>query len=322
MPAPQPTSIERDSRTLRPHDLVAAFGETPSPYLAWRIHDYDFAYRPLAPAERDYYIRRVVTALIDGALVPAGTARHREWQDGWATHIDRIEKGEGRGALVPGYFGKYPVIRWQRELIAPLNRHFEYRSLAVIEDWLFDKYLRQVSAVYEFGCGTGHNLLRVRDVNPHAVLWGLDWAEASQRIIARWPAAGIDGNCRASRFDLFAPDRDFKLAPDAAVLTVAALEQVGERFGPFIDYLLDQRPALSIHIEPIAELLDSDNLLDYLSLAYFKRRNYLAGFLADLRARERDGRLRIHLARRTSIGSLFIDGYSVVVWSPAGAPRP
>jgi hypothetical protein len=31
---------------------------------------------------------------------------------------------------------------------------------------------------------------------------------------------------------------------------------------------------------------------------------------------ERDGLIDIHLVQRTYIGRLFIDGYSVVVWSP------
>ena len=293
---------------------MAAFGEMPTPYVADRIHAHNFVYRPLSQHERDHYIQRIVGALLEGDLVRAGEERRDQWEDGWAAHTDHI--GGDQSTLVPAYFGKYPVVRWQQELIEPLDRGFEYHSLSVIRDWLFDKYLRNVGAVYEFGCGTAHNLLRVRDVNPHADLWGLDWAESSQRIIARIRDAWIDRRCHGRRFDLFAPDSDFALADGAAVLTVAALEQLGARFQPFISYLVDQRPAICIHIEPIAELLDERNLLDFLSLAYFKRRNYLSGFLDHLRALEMDDRLTIHLARRTSIGSLFVDGYSVVVWSP------
>jgi hypothetical protein len=33
-------------------------------------------------------------------------------------------------------------------------------------DWVFEKYITNVDSVYEFGCGTGHNLLRVRDLFP------------------------------------------------------------------------------------------------------------------------------------------------------------
>ncbi len=319
MRAPCPAPSRHDIRRLTARDFAAAFGEMPTPYVASRIDAHDFAYRPLDEDDRDRYIRQIVATLLDGDLVRAGEERRGQWEDGWAAHTDAVDAGFYRASLVPRYFGKYPVVRWQQELIAPVGRDFEYHSLAAIEDWLFDKYLRKAGHVYEFGCGTAHNLLRVRDVNPTAELWGLDWAVASQRIIARINEAGIDDKLHGQRFNLFEPDRDFALSDGAAVVTVAALEQLGPRFQSFVAYLLEQRPALCIHIEPIAELLDEGNLLDFLSLAYFKRRNYLSGFLDHLRALEREGRLTIHLARRTSIGSLFIDGYSVVVWSPAAS---
>lgn len=208
------------------------------------------------------------------------------------------------------------MVRWKQELIAPLHRQFEERLFFAIQDWLFDKYLRDKESVYEFGCGTGHNLFRVRAVNPHATLWGLDWTEASQKILGRLREAGVDTKLYGQRFDYFTPDEGFKLAPGAAVYTAASLEQTGDRFQPFINYLLNSRPSICIHIEPIAELLDESNLLDFLSIAYFKRRNYLNGLLGYLRALEQDGRINIHMARRTMTGSLFIEGCSVIVWSP------
>ena len=312
----QPSIAPRCDGRLGPRDFVQAFGETPTPYLARRIHNYDFRYRRLDAAERDACIRQIVDVLCNGGHTRAGEARFANWNEGWAAHLKRVGKDFRPSAIVPGYFGKYPVLRWQQQFITPLEKEFEYRSLAVIQDWLFDKYLRGVDNVYEFGCGTGHNLFRVREVNPKAQLWGLDWTLSSQELLARLNELGVDRKLSGRRFDLFAPDQKFALAPGSAVYTVAALEQTGDRFAPFVDYLLEQKPRLCIHIEPIAELLDPENLLDSLSLAYFRHRNYLSGFLDHLRQSERAGRLQIHLARRTSIGSMFVDGYSVVVWSP------
>ncbi|HEY3917061.1 MAG TPA: class I SAM-dependent methyltransferase [Stellaceae bacterium] len=312
----QPSVVTLCDDRLEPEDFIAAFGETPTPYVARRIRNYDFRYRQLGSDERDACIRRIVDVLCNGGHAPAGEARFANWNEGWAAHLGQLDKDFRLSDIVPGYFGKYPVLRWQQQFIAPLDKEFEYHSLAVIEDWLFDKYLRDVGCAYEFGCGTGHNLFRIREVNPEAELWGLDWAPSSQQILARLGRLDIGRKISGRRFNLFAPDHDFSLAPDAAVLTVAALEQTADRFHPFVDYLLEQKPALCIHIEPIAELLDPENLLDSLSLAYFHRRNYLSGFLEHLRVLEAAGRLKIHLARRTSVGSMFIDGYSVVVWSP------
>ncbi len=315
------TTSEAGSHLLGPADFEIAFGEPPSAYLADRIRAYDFRYRPLSLAERDGWLRVVAEALLGPPLERAGDSRIARWEAGWGENLTALGDHFDPEAISPRYFGKFDVVRWRQDYIAPLQPHFERSSLAVIQDWLFDKYARSSSAVYEFGCGTGHNLLRARDVNPTATLWGLDWAEASQGIIAGLNRLGVGGDLRGRRFNFFDPDPTLTLEPDAVVYTSAALEQTGDRFPSFIAWLLEQRPALCLHIEPIAELLDQSNLFDYLSVRYFEKRNYLSGLVSHLRQLERQGLIDIHLARRTYIGSLFIDGYSVVVWSPKGVKR-
>jgi len=99
-------------------------------------------------------------------------------------------------------------------------------------------------------------------------------------------------------------------------LTVAALEQTGANFIEFVNYLLAKRPSMVLNVEPIGELLDENDLLDFLSLEYFKKRNYLAGYLDYLRKLETQGKIQIVDTRRTFIGSMFIDGYSVCAWKP------
>jgi SAM-dependent methyltransferase len=208
------------------------------------------------------------------------------------------------------------VVRWGGELVRPHNALFEYHSLIEIENWLFRKYLSEVSSIYEFGCGTGHNLLRARHANSNASLWGLDWTGTSWEIIREMVKAGFLHAARGARFDFFNPDAERTLDKNSGVYTVAAMEQVGTRFVPFVEYLIAQRPVVCVHIEPIAELLDESVLLDRLTLAYMKKRNYLSGFLTYLREQEKKGRVVLHWAQRTHIGGLFTESNSVVVWSP------
>ena len=75
-------------------------------------------------------------------------------------------------------------------------------------------------------------------------------------------------------------------------------------------------PSLVIHVEPIGELLDQNNLMDYLSLEYFKKRNYLSGYLTRLRELESRQEIEIIMAQRSYMGSFFIDGYSIIIWRP------
>jgi len=303
-------------RTLKPKDFAGAFGEELSPYVRRRISEYAFEYQDCTMAERDAWFHRIMWILLQSEEPPAGPGRHPHWNSGWTENLERFRRKPNLEALIPAYFGKYGVIRWMRDFIRPLSPQFEYRSLALIQDWLFDQFLRRAKAIYEFGCGTGHNLVRARAVNPQADLYGLDWAESSQELLDLVRLSNLGERVTGRRFDLFQPDPDLRLEPEACVFTVAALEQVGRSFEPFLDFLIKQPIQCCIHIEPIAELLDPSHLLDFLSLEYFKMRHYLDGYLDRLRELEQQGRIRILCCRRTHIGSLFIDGYSVVVWEP------
>jgi hypothetical protein len=106
------------------------------------------------------------------------------------------------------------------------------------------------------------------------------------------------------------------LEKNSVAMTIASLEQTGQNFRPFIQYLLDKKPSLVIHIEPIAELLDAGHPLDKLSIEYFRKRNYLDGLLSFLEKLESDSKIQILKKSRSWIGSFFIEGYSVVVWKP------
>jgi hypothetical protein len=141
------------------------------------------------------------------------------------------------------------------------------------------------------------------------------WAKSSQELIRQISEDTKDEKLWGKQFDFFNPDYDFDDVGDV-ICTIASLEQTGTNYDKFLDYLLFYKPKLCIHIEPIAELLDINNLLDYLSIEYFKKRNYLSGFLTRLRQLEKEGKIEIIRAQRTYIGSLFIEGYSVIVWKP------
>jgi hypothetical protein len=309
--------MPQNCAALGPNDFKMAFGEELSPFVIQQIQKYNFTYENFSEAEQEKLLIKIIDTLLDPNLMKSGEHRLSEWESGWHENLQALSSNPGNSThIVPRYFNKYSAVRWQGRFLKPLSEKFEFYSLAIILDWLFDKYCRKANNIYEFGCGTGHNLMHLREINPHARLWGLDWATSSQDILTQIAKDQLCGDIHGHRFNYFNPDTGFLLAPDSIVYTVASLEQIGDRWQPFAEYLLTQKPAICIHVEPIAELLDPNVLLDNLSCKYFRKRNYLHGFLDGLRALECDGRVRIHSAQRTGIGSLFIEGYSVIVWSP------
>jgi hypothetical protein len=297
-------------------DFEDAFSEKLSAYVCSKIKEYDFRYRHLIESEKQECLARFEEVLRSGNLARAGQERQTQWEKGWNENLEQLQRAGDLGSIVPRYFDKYDVVRWRQEWIRPTSDAFEYRMLAIIQDWLFDQYLRDKDFIYEFGCGTGHNLFRIRQINPEATLFGLDWASSSQKILEKLRHDHIDDKIYGRHFNYFEPDRTFHLQRRSAIVTVASLEQIGSQFGAFLSYLLEQKPSMCIHIEPISELLDPSNLLDRLSIEYFKKRNYLSGYLSALRELEAKKKIKILRAQRTYIGSFFIEGYSVIVWQP------
>lgn len=297
-------------------DFENFFKELIGPKAEDRIKAYGLRYADLSVQERDACIKRIVSVLLSENLVYSGEHRHDQWEKGWGENLDELSRNTSLEAMLPRYFGKYEINRLNQEFIRPVSKNFEYNMLGVILDWLFEAYLSKHETVYEFGCGTGHNLLRLRSLNSGAELWGLDWARSSQVLIQKYAHLYSDKKLFARKFDYFNPDADFQLKRGSAVYTVASLEQIGAQYHAFVDFILKNKPDICIHVEPIEELLDENNLMDYLSLAYFKKRRYLSGYLTHLKDLESKGKLKIVKIRRNYIGSFFIEGYSVIMWRP------
>ncbi len=297
-------------------DIEKLFKDKLSDYVKNKIAGYKLAYCPLSKREEERVLIKIIDTLLDPFLVYSGEHRLKQWEKGWGQNLTELNKEKTTDAIFPHYHGKYEINRLNQNFVKGVSPNYERNMLYVILDYVFDKYLRKFENIYEFGCGTGHNLLRVREVNPTANLFGLDWAKSSQKIIKQMTDSNLVKNIQGYNFDFFKPNKKIRLLKNSAVYTVAALEQVGTNYKTFVSYLLQNKPALCLHIEPIAELLDENRLIDNLSIKYFRKRNYLEGFLNYLRKLEKEKKIKIIEAKRAHIGSLFIEGYSLVIWKP------
>ena len=246
-----------------------------------------------------------------------GPEQWQRWEEGWGENLECIQReGYRRELLRPRYY-RDDVVRYRGAYIQPLEPGFEAGVAERIRRVIFHEYLAGYPSIVEFGCGTGSNVVELLELFPAARLCGCDWAKASQEIL-RLIARDTGKSLQAVHFNMFAPELSdpVALGSDTAVLTVHTLEQLGTNFRPMLEFLLDRAPGLCLHIEPIVELYDPELLLDSLSVAYHRRRNYLDGFLEALRLEEATGRIEIVTAQRVRFGSLFHEGYSIVAWRP------
>ena len=257
-------------------------------------------YKLLTKKENEQVIIEILDTLLDKSIPFSGAHRLKQWEKGWAENTPNN--------LKPKYFGKYKVNRLNGKFVWGLSKDYEVKMLYKLVDALAIKYLRGLSNIYEFGCGTGHNLLRLQAVSPRAILHGFDWAKSSNALVK---SMGF----HSENFDYFNPPA-INLRRESGVITVASLEQTGTKYKKFVKYLLKQKPSVVVHIEPMPEYLDPTKLNDYLSIKYMEKRKYLSGYPTYLKELEKQGKIEILESRRSGIGSKFIDGYSILVWRP------
>jgi len=279
---------------------------------------HDFRYRRLAPAERDQVVLRILSRLDANAFARVGQQRKPIWEAAWSEQARQFAAGRG---LTPNYIDVDAVIRLDGDYAQPAQPNFEAGFSSLFRPWLFERFFSGARAIYEFGCGSGFNLVTLAGLFPDTPLCGLDWAAPAVDLVnAVADAQGL--NLRGLPFDFFAPDPALQLPAGSAVLTSCALEQVGDQHEAFTQFLLDRRPSICLHMEPLAELYDPASLPDYLALRYHRQRNYLDGFLTRLRRLEAEGRIAIIALRRVRFGNLYHEGYSYVAWKPAPEGTP
>ena len=281
------------------------------------IANADFSYEVPSVTRHDDIVLGVLQHLDSGAPTQVGPQRAELWERCWAENLDKFIGSEYElEALVPKFIKPDQPVRLNQQYVLPRNPAFELAFFQVCRAFYFHKYLSGIPAAYEFGCGTGFNLVALGQQIPGVSLHGLDWSpSACEMVNLIGQRHGLD--IKGQRFNFFDPDRGMKIAPGSAVITMCALEQVGGKHGAFVDFLLEKRPAICLNMEPIEDLYDESNLADYLALRYHRTRGYLSGFLLRLKALEAEGRLKIMEVRRMYFGSLYHEGYSFVVWRPA-----
>jgi len=307
-----------DIQSVSLEDFAKSFGTTVDEIerLSPLASTLDFRYRMLTGADRDDVLLSVINKIDNDTVRVAEPERRQIWEKGWAENLKDFEdSGHDVSAILPKFVRQDAIIRLNRDYARPLNPGFEQDYTLVLKHWLFRTYYPEISSFYEFGCGTGTNLVIMAELFSEMELHGLDFAPSSRDLINKlgevnsWSLSG-------HLFDMTDPDDSIKMKPGSGVLTVGALEQLGGEIDALFDYLLKNKPSICIHMEPTLQLYETDRLVDYLGYRFHTGRNYTDNYLPLLEKLEADKRVKILRKQRIDFGSLFSDGYNFVVWRP------
>jgi len=277
---------------------------------------YDFRYDAPDAKSRDGIILQVLQHIDSDKPTKVGEHRAGIWESCWSENLQNfVAGGHDLERLVPKFLKPGQPVRLNRNYVYPTNPQFELDFFQVCRAFLFDRYFAKSKSVYEFGCGSAFNLVALSKQFPQIKLYGLDWSKSSYEtvnMLSKSHGLRIQG----LPFNFFEPDRNLDLDPESGVLTMCALEQIGSRHEPFVDYLLAKRPRICVNMEPLLDLYDESNLVDYLAIRYHRKRGYLEGYLPRLKKLQSQGKIEIIETKRFFFGSLYHEGYSYVAWRP------
>jgi hypothetical protein len=281
------------------------------------ISKLDFQIAEIIGKERDELIVQVVDKIRRDEQVIASPVRKEIWQKGWAENLQLYIDSEGaQSTLIPKFIRSGLPIRWFGKYFEPNDKNFELNYITVLREFLFEVYFKSVSCLYEFGAGTGFNLLHASQSLPGVKLVGTDFVPSAVELMNR---VGSDFSIPLSScvFDMMNPgDAGLKINPNSGVLTFGSLEQLGGNLLPMIEYLCQQRPKICVHIEPAVELYDPECLEDYLAIWFQAKRGYSSGLIALLQDYQSKGVVSIKKIQRLNFGSLMMEGYNLIAWEP------
>ncbi len=201
------------------------------------------------------------------------------------THWDKIYKRWYRGvenSIVPNTAKTHP-----EEL------EFQQRRLK----WLLKTFSFPHADVVEFGAGSGHIAKYMESLGYEvAANDQSEWAVEICRFV------GIP----SCVFDMKRPYKNTGLARGRVVVTSCSMEQLGKDWKPFYHMLLDEKPVVVIHQEPLFELYGPG---DEKFKQYHLKQNYLTGYLPAIPKEK-----ILHLKHQT-MGHRH-HAFSELVWKP------
>ena len=300
-------------------DFATSFGtleDTFSSKCKTIINNSNFNYRELKLKElENLYLTILKRIELDKQKIGV-KERTKVWQDGWSENLDKFIKSDyDINSLVPKFIKGNQPVRLNQRYVLPQGSQFELDYIKVYRQWFLENYFSDFDNIYEFGCGTGFNLLTASEIFPNKSLYGSDFVQSSVDLV-NTIAKSKNIQLSGSLFNMLNPNYEYKIKKNSGVFTFGSIEQLASRMKNIINYFIEQKPEICLHTEPMIELYDQNKLSDFLATKYQSKRGYTKGLLPYLQSLELEGKIKIIKVKRLFFGSLFMEGYNLLIWMP------
>ena len=148
------------------------------------IEKYNFEFHDFSEDEYKDIILEVLFKIDRDEQKIGARGREKVWLDGWKENYSAYkESGFSDQALVPKFVRKGNPVRLNQKYVKPTDDQFELNFISVFRTWFLETYFSKVENIFEFGCGTGFNLIRASELFPEKNLFGSDFVQSSVDLV-------------------------------------------------------------------------------------------------------------------------------------------
>jgi len=237
-----------------------------------------------------------------------------DWQDDWFNVLQNLRTNNEnvKSIIRPKWFRESAFVNIQNCLSLTETPYVDWEYQLITRQMLFYTHLKDIENICEFGSGSGTNFYLINEILQNKNFILSDISVTSLKIIEELKRKLNRNNLIYSNIDI-EQDIDLQLPDNTAVITTSVLEQIGDNYKNFINFILKEKPQIVINVEPIVELLDSKNGFDNVMNLYCEKRKYLTGYLTELEKLEKQKKIKIIMKKRTMVSGTFIEN-SVLIW--------
>lgn len=237
-----------------------------------------------------------------------------DWQDDWFNVLQNLQTNDDnvKSIIRPKWFRESAFVNIQNCLSLTKTPYVDWEYQLITRQMLFYTHLKDIENICEFGSGSGTNFYLINEILQDKSFILSDISVTSLKIIEELKRKLNRNNLTYSNIDI-EQDIDLQLPDNTAVITTSVLEQIGDNYKNFINFILKEKPQIVINVEPIVELLHSKDGFDNVMNLYCEKRKYLAGYLTELEKLEKQKKIKIIMKKRTMVSGTFIEN-SVLIW--------
>ena len=264
--------------------------------------------------ERDKVIIKILERIKNDRQIIASKGRTKKWNSGWGEALNIYKKSE---SLTPKFYTarENKFFRLNGELIKSHTPNFEIEMVNLFRNWYFKKYFKNIENIYEFGAGTGHNMVELAKIFPNKKLFASDFVSSSVNLL-KLVSKRRKINMKSFKFNMAKPNKKLKFNNNFAIYTSGALEQLSGKIHDFIDFVYNSKPKIVLHVEPAPQFYNTSKLVDFTGDFFQRKRKYTDNLLDYLMKMEKKNKIKIIKKMKSPFGSLMIEGYNFIAWRP------